>query len=678
GYITEQQMDDALEELQNFEFQKYAAKINAPHFVFYIIEQLEETYGQEVVEQGGLNVYTTIDPKLQEIAETAVAEGAARNTENFNVKNGALVALDPKTGEVLAMVGSKDYFAEDIDGAVNIATQYRQPGSSFKPIVYAQSFYSRYAPASVIFDVRTRFGSNSYPQNYDGSFMGPISIRKALAQSRNIPAIKAYYLAGEMDPIMELAQNMGVKFLDTDREYGWPLALGAAEVQPLSMVASFGTFANGGVYHEPISILKVQTAQGEILEEHKTDDGKEALDPQIAYLINDILSDESVRLGPNMSVSGRNVATKTGTSTDPDGDARDLWTIGYTPNLVAGVWTGNNKADEGKPAKNASGYVNAAPIWKNFMTQALQDFPSEDFSAPEGITTASVSKLTGKLPGPGTPPDQVVEEVFASFSVPTEVDDSVTQTDVDTRNMKLANEYCPPTYVNTISFIGLRAIADIGAWQEGVDAWMEANSQELFSGQTGEGEEGEESTSILTSNFFFGLPPTEESELCTKDNLEDAPKVTIKSPKKNAKIESGINLEVDIDIDSKNQIDKVEYYIDDQFNYRSTSKPFDGTVRLPKGETTKTPHTIRVVVTDEFGYIAEDSVKITTSPDGSGNNNDEPVDEKEPPTEPDPIPDGQPDAPPPEDLPSNPVEEVVENVVDDLPIDPDPASLPTI
>ena len=685
GYISQQEMDAALDELQNFEFQKYAAKINAPHFVFYIIEQLEETYGQEVVEQGGLNVYTSIDPKLQEIAETAVAEGAAHNTENFNVKNGMLVALDPKTGEVLAMVGSKDYFAEDIDGAVNIATQYRQPGSSFKPIVYAQAFYNRYAPASVIFDVRTRFGSNSYPQNYDGGFQGPISIRKALAQSRNIPAIKAYYLAGEMEPILELAQNMGVKFLDTEREYGWPLSLGAAEVQPLSMVSSFGTFANGGIYHEPISILKVENAQGEILDEYKIGEGTEALDPQIAYLINDILSDESVRLGPTMSVPGRKVATKTGTSTDPDGDARDLWTIGYTPNLVAGVWTGNNKADEGKPAKNASGYTNAAPIWKDFMSQALQDYQSEDFHAPEGITTASVSKLTGKLPGPGTPDDQIVEEIFASFSVPTEVDDSITQADIDTRNMKLANEYCPPTYVNTISFIGLRAIADIGAWQEGVDAWMEANSQDLFSGQTGEseGEEGQEATpSILTTNFFFGLPPSETSELCTKDNLEDAPKVKIDSPKKNAQIESGINLDVEIDIDAKNDIEKVEYYVDDQFNYRASSSPFNGTVRLPKGETSKTSHTISVIVTDEFGYIAEASVKITTSPDnGSGNNNNNNNNNNDEEDNDQPAPPPQEEDPnelPPEEDPEDPIEDTIDEIIDDLPVEPNPTDLPTI
>lgn len=609
GYITSAEKEDALRKLRELEFKKYQEKIQAPHFVFYIIDQLEEKYGKEIVEQGGLNVYTTLDPKLQEAALKAVEEGAAKNTENYNVKNSALVAIDPKTGEILAMVGSKDYFAEDIDGAVNVTTQYRQPGSSFKPIVYAQAFYNRYAPASVIFDVKTRFGSSSYPQNFDGKFMGPISIRKALAQSRNIPAIKTYFLAGEQKPIIELAQKMGITFLDTERDYGWPLALGSAEVRPLEIVSAFGVFANNGVRHEPVGILKVENYQGEILEEWKADEGKEVLDPQIAYLINDILADKSVGLGESLVVPGKTTAVKTGTSTDPDGDPKDLWTIGYSPNLVAGVWSGNNKAADGKISKMASGYSNAAPIWRRFMSEALSGRPNDDFTAPEGITTESVSRLTGKLPGPNTPESDIVEEIFASFSVPTEVDDSVTRKEIDTRNMKLANEYCPPKYVKNMNFIALQAIAPIESWQEGVDAWLQENTESFLSG-----EGGEEQTQ---GNTIYGRPPSEESELCSKSNLEDAPHIEIRDPRDGEQAESGSNIQVRVRVKAENGIEKVEFYLDNQFKYSANESPYSGTIRLPKGETGLNRHTITVKVVDEFGYMDEESIEIITTAGGS-------------------------------------------------------------
>lgn len=665
GYITEQEGEDALEALQSIEFKKYQEKIAAPHFVFYIIDQLEEEYGQEIVEQGGLNVYTTIDPKLQEYAVAAVEEGAARNTEGYNVKNGALVALDPTTGEILAMVGSKDYFSDEIDGAVNIITQYRQPGSSFKPIVFAQSFYNRYAPASVIFDVRTRFGSSSFPDNYDGQFMGPISIRTALAQSRNIPAIKAYFLAGGQEPIIELAERMGIQFLDTERDYGWPLALGTAEVRPLDIASAFGVFANNGVRHEPSSILRVENSSGEVLDEWQPQEGEEVLDPQIAYLISDILADQEAGLGGNLQVTGRTVAAKTGTSNVDIGNnnirPRDMWTIGYTPNLVTAVWTGNNDADDGTPSATASGFTNAAPIWKSFMTQALAELPSEDFTAPEGITTESVSKLTGKLPGPDTPEDQIVEEIFASFSVPTEIDDTVTLTRIDTRNMKLANEYCPPKYVEDVSFISLQAIDPSNeSWQEGVDKWLEENSQSFFSGE-------EE----VVSDIIYGRPPSEESELCSEKNLEDAPEITIREPDNNDRIESGSNLEVTVRVQADNGVEKVEYYFDDQLKYSTDDRPYSGTIRLPKGESGTNKHTITVRVIDDFGYMAEDSITIRTSPNGSSSNNNDNDDEEKMKEEEDLLPE-----PPPE--PDEDDESLVDDILGDIPTSPSPADLATI
>lgn len=601
GYITKEERETALQELQSIEFKEYKEKINAPHFVFYILAELEEKYGKELVEQGGLKVYTTIDPSLQEYAEEAVEEYAASNTENYNTKNSALVSLDPTTGEILALVGSKDYFAEDIDGAVNIITQYRQPGSSFKPIVYAEAFHNRYAPASVVFDTRTAFSSSYIPNNYDGTFMGPISIRKALGQSRNIPAIKAYYLAGEEEPVIKRAEEMGIDFLDTDQTYGAPLGLGTAEVQPLDITSAFGVFASGGILHDPVAVIKVENSQGEVLDEWKESEGKEALDPQIAYLITNILSDKSVGLGENLVVSGKTTAAKTGTSTYPNGDPKDFWTIGYSPNLVTAAWSGNNTADDGRPTKSASGFTNAAPIWKKYMTNALADRPSEEFMRPEGIKEVEVSKRSGLLPGPNTPESDIVSEIFASFAVPTDIDNSGQEVEVDTRNNHLANKYCPEQFVASKLFVYLLDIGSYESWQKGADEWMESNM---------ENEEG------MAGNTIFAPVPTETSSLCTKARAKDRPKVSISNPDNNDHFKTGEHIKVYIDINARNSITEAEYFINGQMNYRTEDKPFTGTVRLPKGDPGTNNYTLSVKVYDVFGYAGEDEISIITSKNG--------------------------------------------------------------
>jgi penicillin-binding protein 1A len=609
GYITSTEKEEALAKLQTIEFNQYVSSIKAPHFVFHVLSQLEKKYGKELVEQGGLHVYTSIDPKLQEAAEKAITEGVEKN-KRFNAKNGALTAIDPKTGQVLAMVGSKDFFSKEIDGAVNVATQYRQPGSSFKPIVYAKAFYNRYAPGSIVFDVETRFGSSAYPKNFDGTFMGPMSIRKALGLSRNIPAIKAYFLAGEQKEIIELSERMGISFLDTQEDYGWPLALGTAEVRQLDLVSAFGVFANGGIRQEPVTILKIKNATGETLEEWKEKEGLEALDPQIAYLINDILADPAVKIGENVSVAGKTVAAKTGTSNRKVNNTyypHDLWTIGYTPSLVVGVWTGNNDAKkEGNLATTASGYSASAPIWKQFMTEALKNQQDEKFPIPDGIRHETISKLTGKLPGPNTPASQLITDVFASFSVPTEIDDSYTEAKVDDRNKKLANDYCPTQYVKNQVYLSIHDIAPIPAWQEGAQRWMQSHMGEAIEGA------------------ILGAPPIVESELCSQINLASAPKIVITSLSENEKIETGSTLNVTISITAANGTEKAEFYLDDQFKYSSNTSPYTGIIRLPKAEVGTKKHIIKVVVFDNFGYSGEASVNIFTSK----NTDDEKDDEK--------------------------------------------------
>ena len=332
-FINEDKKITAADEIQHIEFQKYREVIKAPHFVFYIKTLLEEQFGKDVMAQGGLQVYTTLDPKLQTVAEEAITEQIKYSKEAHGVSNAALFSLNAKTGEVLSMVGSADYFDETAHGNVNHVFAKRQPGSSFKPFVYAKAFLNGYGPATVLYDTPTNFGSNYEPQNYDGTFQGPLPIRRALGQSRNIPALKAYFLAGQQEEIINLANKMGVVSLNPKGDFGPSLALGAAEVKLAEMVSAFSVFANTGVKRDYYSILKVANKQGDTLYERKPEDLREeaVLDPQVAYLINNVLSDKSVYLGGRLDVPGHTTAVKTGTSNKEITPVKilpsNLWTI---------------------------------------------------------------------------------------------------------------------------------------------------------------------------------------------------------------------------------------------------------------------------------------------------------------------------------------------------------------
>jgi membrane peptidoglycan carboxypeptidase len=611
GYITSDEKDEAWQKLQNIEFAENINRMETPHFVFYVIEQLEDKYGKEVVEKGGLQVYTTIDPDLQKAAEEAVLEGA-NNNARFNATNASLVAMDPETGQVLAMVGSKDYYDEEIDGNVNIATSYRQPGSSFKPYVYAQAFYNRYAPASVVYDVRTQFGAGSPPDNYDGTFRGPMPMRRALAQSRNIPAIKAYFLAGEQKPIMDLTERMGIKFLTRDRDYGWPLALGTAEVRLLDHVSAFSVFANGGKRVPPVSILKVQNAQGDVLEEFDENKSfEEVLDPQIAYLVTHILSDTSVRLGPNLTVPGQVNAAKTGTSNKKVNNINipsNLWTMGYTPYVTAGAWAGNSDdRKSGNLSATANGYEGAAPIWKDFMVQAheIKGWEYKEFERPSGIQEVTVSAASGKLPGANIPPEGLRTDIFASFALPTEVDNSFAKVKVDTRNGLLANEYCPQEYVEERTYREHHAIDPTNEkWESAVRAWA---------GAMAEKEDGS----------AVGVPPKETSPLCNEEHFNATRSIKITEPSNYTKVDSG-NLPVEVRAKSDFPIDKVEFYLDGAMQNVVRERPFTGTMRLSHLLESGSVHTIRAVLHDIYGYTAESSIEIRLK----GEPSDQPAEEE--------------------------------------------------
>lgn len=446
GFITPEQADAAwLEPLSYYGQGLDAIQLNkAPHFVMLVRSQIEQLYGPELLYRGGLQIYTTLDPALQQAAEEQVRQGVARLRER-QVSNGALVAMRPQTGETLAMVGSADFFDQEIDGQVNVALAPRQPGSAIKPFTYLATFEQPtdyWTPATVVEDVRTEFddgpGRPPYvPKNYDGQFHGPVSVRTALANSYNIPAVKALQHVG-VPALLDVAQRFGIATLTRPDHppYGLALTLGGGEVTLLELTGAYGALANGGMRTPPATILCVLDADGNLLERLEVPElpaqclnaplapnafvqpppMQRATSAPHAYLITDILKDNEARapvFGVNSRLNlGRPAAAKTGTSND----VRDGWTIGYTPDLVTGVWMGNS---DGSPMDQLlSGSAGAAVIWNGFMTAALANVPPRDFPVPEGVQFIEICTLTGALPDASCPSDRRRIEVFAPGQPP--------------------------------------------------------------------------------------------------------------------------------------------------------------------------------------------------------------------------------------------------------------------
>jgi len=388
GFADRIAIEQALAKDTRSRVMPFLQPIDAPHFVFYVKEQLEQKYGRDAVERGGLDVYTTLDYDLQKNAEKVLREGVIRN-KAFGASNAALVSLDPTNGEVLAMVGSVDYFDQSIDGEVNVALRPRQPGSSFKPIAYAKAFEKGFQPETLLHDVRTNFGPDGsgkeyIPQNYTGQHYGLVSMRQALANSLNVPAVKTLYLAG-IDATIDLAKRLGINTLTDRNRYGLSLVLGGGEVKLLELTGAFGVFANDGVRHEPQGILKIVDSTGVIYEKPKHQ-GDRVLNQDVARKINSILSDNAARAlifgtATPLTIPGQTVAAKTGTTQE----FRDAWTIGYATTLATGVWVGNN---DNRPMRAGSdGVYVAAPIWNAFMKNVLAGKKSEAFGTYEKLET---------------------------------------------------------------------------------------------------------------------------------------------------------------------------------------------------------------------------------------------------------------------------------------------------
>ena len=568
-YITEDEYTQAVEEKPIFS--ELGKGIFAPHFVMYIKEQLVEQFGENEVEQGGLKIYTTLDWDKQQIAEVAVEKGAINNESKYGAKNSALIAIDPKTGEILSMVGSRDYFDLENDGNVNVTLSLRQPGSSFKPFAYLTAFQKGYTPETVLFDVETDF--NDYtPHNYDDTYLGPITMRSALQLSKNVVSVKTLYLAGERETF-DLAKKLGISSLTDPERYGLSLVLGGGEVRLLDIVSAYGVWANDGVKNPVVSILKIEDRYGDIVLEAKNSPQR-ILDSQYARMITDVLSDNEARTPAfgawsKLYLGERPAAAKTGTTND----ARDAWTIGYTPSLVAGVWSGNNN---NTPMKgHAGGSSAAAPIWNDFITKALEGTPIEEFVKPEEIvkenpilggsiedpTIYKIDKISQKLATPLTPEYLIEEKTLKRVHC------ILHYIDKDNPNGSVPeNPSDDPQYEN---------------WENAVQIWG-------------------------LENEYIEEIPIEYDDVHTAENQ---PNISITSPRGGQNINAGSNIQITADTFYRLKPKEINIFLDGQLIQSSSTFPLSTDILIPTS-TSNGSHIIKTVIFDTVYNSAEDEVKI--------------------------------------------------------------------
>jgi len=398
NYFPKDEVEKAKAEKVTFATQSFGFK--APHFVMYVRDLLYNKFSQEELEQGGYTIITTLDMNLQNIAEETVTKYGNYNEKNIGAKNLALLAEDPQTGQILAMVGSRDYWNMEAEGNVNATLSIRQPGSSFKPIVYATAFKKGFLPESVIFDtalngMTANFSTdpnNPYlVTNYDSKTRGPVTFRQALAQSLNIPSVKVLYLTGVQN-VIQAAKDFGITTLtESPSYYGLSLVLGGGGVKLIEMVHAYTVFNQEGIFHPQAAILKIEDKQGNVLQDFSLQN-KRIIDPQISRMVTSILSDNTARAPTfgwdnKLFFPGYDVATKTGTDTE----YRDAWTLGYTTSLAAGVWAGNNDRTPVAPS-GAPGSMVAAPCWHEFMEKAFEFYPPGQFTKPLPYNVSQIPK----------------------------------------------------------------------------------------------------------------------------------------------------------------------------------------------------------------------------------------------------------------------------------------------
>lgn len=589
NFIGEEEYYKAKEEKVTF-LPEQPMNIAAPHFVFFVKEHLVEKYGESTLEEGGLKVITTIDYNLQKKAEQIAKERALQNEKDWNGKNTAVVVLDVKTGQILAMVGSRDYFDTSVDGNFNVATAARQPGSSFKPIVYALAFEKGYTEKTTLFDVRTEFNSSCdpsgtstdpscyNPSNYDNSFRGPMTLRDALAQSINIVAVKLLYLVGVSDSI-KLSHDLGISTLKNDpNQYGLTLVIGGGETTLLDMTSVYSVFANNGVKNPYQGILKVEDSVGNILEEYK-ENPTQVLNPETTRTLSSILSDNTARtptFGANsvLNIPGREVAVKTGTTNNN----KDAWTIGYTPSIAVGVWVGNNDNKEMKKG----GAALAGPIWNGVMSEALKDTPVEYFEKPREIDRSIPPILRGFWQGGQTFVIDTISNALATEFTPNEYKKETSITNVHTilywidKNNPLAEKTPGPS-----------SDSQYRNWEYGVERWWQANSYRY---------------PVVTEYQI----PREYDQIHTEDSKPVIEIIGLQN-----RYNPNENINFSINYQSKSPIKKMDVFINNTYLTSLKSSPFSTNFRPDEVSGLTNTNTLRIIAVDEMGNIGEKTTSFS-------------------------------------------------------------------
>ena len=446
----------AADEIKAYDFQAPTWELHHPHWVYYITSILENTYDPQTIYRSGFTVYTTLDPDLQDFAQEIVKE-QVESLQAKHVTNGALIAIQPNTGEILAMVGSADFDNKDIQGEINMSISPRQPGSSFKPLTYVAAFEKGWTPATLIWDVPSEFPPSGDPNdprdpyepvNYDEKFHGPVTVRSALANSYNVPAVKALNFVGIYDDpntekeegLIAFAQRLGITTLNRN-DYGLALTLGGGEVTLLDLTGVYATFANGGRQVPPVAITRIEDYQGNLVYEYRQPPGEQVVRAEHAFLISSILSDTNARI-PGFGTSPViNLPFKAAAKTGTTNDFRDNWTLGYTPDLAVGVWVGN--ADY-TPMRDTSGLTGAAPIWAQVMQEGIQQLTGGNptgFSRPAGIIERVICSVSGTEPSKYCPSQR--SEYFAADQPPLTSDQDLwEEVVVDTWTNKLWASEC--------------------------------------------------------------------------------------------------------------------------------------------------------------------------------------------------------------------------------------------
>lgn len=590
-FITEDEYNNAKNEVVVF-LPEQPMHIAAPHFVFFIKDYLEKRYGRSTLEEGGLKIITTLDYGLQKKAEEIALKRAKENEKSWDGNNASVVVIDPKTGQILAMVGSRDYFDKTIDGNFNVATAERQPGSSFKPIVYSLAFEKGYTDQTTLFDVKTEFNSSCRPDgtdtketcytpnNYDNGFRGPMTLRNALAQSINLIAVKLLYLVGVSDSI-KMAHSLGITTLKNDQNiYGLSLVIGGGETTLLDMTSVYGVFANSGVRNQTQGILSVSDGNGNVLEEYKNNP-QQILKTNTIRILSSILSDNEARtptFGANsiLKIPGREVAVKTGTTNDN----KDAWTIGYTPSVAVGVWVGNN---DNKPMKKG-GAALAGPIWNEVMTEALKTLPIESFEKPEKIDPSVSPALRGFWQGGETFIIDMVSGGLATEYTPEDLKKETSITNVHTILYWMDKNN--PSELK----IGNTTDSQYTNWEYGVQNWWNQNRNNY---------------KIITEAdkpLVYDTIHTEES----KPSFE----ITGIENKKYKKNES---ITLSIVPTSTYVIKKIDVFVNNNYVTSLKNTPFTTTFSLGAINDLSSINTIKIIGFDFFGNTGEKTITFSVN-----------------------------------------------------------------